>query len=99
MRDTLPVPGQIQVLKVKGRRNESVLHCWSKIPWRLYLTCLLFALVCREVRVPFTIYRVQLDWTKSNNRTGHGSDRPSERVDAGQSTEQRSEVLCTSWCD
>ena len=46
-----------------------------------------------------TVYRLRLDWTKSSDRTGHGSDRPSERVDAGQSTEQRREVLCTSWCD
>ena len=29
---------------------------------------------------------------------GLDTDRPSERVDAGQSTEQRREVLCTIYC-
>ena len=30
---------------------------------------------------------------------GLDMNRPSEHVDAGQSTEQRREVLCTIWCD
>ena len=50
------MPDRIQASKVRGGGNESVLHCRSKTPWRLYLTCLLFALVCREGRVPFTVY-------------------------------------------
>ena len=51
------MPDRIQASKVRGRGKESVLHCWSKTPWRLYLTWLLFSLVCREGRVPFTVHR------------------------------------------